>query len=489
MPALPKLKVDPLADQMEEYAADPAGFVRDAYGWGDGALAKHSGPRAWQEELLGVIGAHLQDETTRCTPLRIAVASGHGIGKSAFISMVLDWAMSTCPETRAVVTANTDAQLRTKTWPEVAKWAKLGINADWWAIPATAMYEVDHEKTWRADASPWSENNTEAFAGLHNEGKRIVLIFDEASNIADKVWEVAEGALTDEDTEIIWLAFGNPTRNTGRFRECFGKYRSLWKTRQIDSRTVEGTNKAYLDELVQTYGEESDIVKVRVRGQFPSQSVSQFIASDRVEAAQNRVLGVVDEGAPLIFGVDVARFGDDKNVIRGRKGRNGKPFKAIKWSGMDTVKSAEKIADAIQRMDPDQVFIDGGGIGGAVVDILKSWGYKVTEINFGSAAKDERRYANKRAEMWDDAKDWLGTGCIDEDVEFRDDLIGPEYMLDKNGRIILEKKEDMKARGLASPDDADAFVLTFAQPVQRKDMKTSRGVRPNAAVVNYRVLG
>jgi hypothetical protein len=373
--------------------------------------------------------------------------------------MVVDWAMSTCPETRCVVTSNTDTQLRTKTWPEIAKWTRLLVNADWWKVPATAMYEVGHEKSWRADAIPWSENNTEAFAGLHNEGKRIVLVFDEASAIADKVWEVAEGALTDLDTEIIWLAFGNPTRNTGRFRECFGKYRALWKTRQIDSRTVEGTNKEYLEEFARTYGEDSDIVKVRVRGQFPSQSVTQFIPTDLVTAAQERRLGPVDEGAPLIMGVDVARFGDDQNVIRGRQGRDGKPFKAMKWRGTDTVKSAEKVADAIQRIKPDKVFIDGGGIGGAVVDLLTSWNYAVTEISFGSTAKDEGRYANKRAEMWGDCKDWLVTGAIDDDMELRDDMIGPEYMLDKNGRILLESKADMKSRGLASPDDGDAFCF------------------------------
>jgi len=484
-------KADPLAEEMDQYAADPAGFVRDAYPWGQGPLTKHAGPRQWQLDVLNDIGAHLSDPATRCTPLRLAVASGHGIGKSALIGMVVDWAMSTCPETRVVVTANTDTQLRTKTWPEIGKWTRMLINADWWRVPAVSMYEVAHEKSWRADAIPWSENNTEAFAGLHNEGKRILLVFDEASPIADKVWEVAEGALTDLDTEIIWLAFGNPTRNTGRFRECFGRYRALWKTRQIDSRTVEGTNKAYLDEMVRTYGEDSDIVKVRVRGEFPSQSVAQFIGASAVEAAQARRIHIVDPMAPLIMGVDIARFGDDQCVIRGRQGRDGKPFKPIKWGGTDIVKSAEKIADAIQRLNPDQVNIDGGGIGGAVVDILKGWNYKVTEVNFGAAATDEKRYANKRAEMWGDAREWLDTGMIDDDQQFRDDLIGPEYMIDKNGRILLESKADMKARGLASTDDGDAFVLTFAQPVQRKDAKTSRNRAnaPKAAVTNYRILG
>ena len=480
-------KADPLADQMEDYAADPLGYVLDAYPWGTGALTKHTGPRAWQRDGLEEIGAHLQNPATRCKPLRMAVASGHGIGKSAFISMVLGWGMSTCAETRAVVTANTELQLRTKTWPEVSKWAKLGTNADWWAIPATALYERQHEKSWRADATPWSENNTEAFAGLHNEGKRIILIFDEASKIADKVWEVAEGALTDADTEIIWLAFGNPTMNTGRFRECFGKYRHLWKTKQIDSREVEGTNRAYLDELVETYGEDSDLVKVRVRGQFPSQSVAQFIASQVVDEAQSRVIQR-DPGAPLILGVDIARFGDDKSVIRGRMGRDGKVIPPLKWSGMDTVFSAGKVAQAIDLYKPAAVFIDGGGVGGGVVDILKSQNYRVTEVNFGSAASESKKYANKRAEMWGDLRDWLATGSIDADMELRDDLTGPEYTFDKDTRILLEKKDDMKKRGLASPDDGDALALTFAASVQRTDMRTSRGGRAGMSITQDSVL-
>lgn len=476
---------------MDDYATDPLGWVCDAFPWGTGVLEKHAGPRNWQRDVLGDIGRHLSNPATRCTPLRLAVASGHGIGKSALIAMVLGWSMSTCPETRGVVTANTDGQLRTKTWPEVAKWARLAINADWWSVPATAMYEKDHEKSWRADATPWSEHNTEAFAGLHNEGKRIILIFDEASKIADKVWEVAEGALTDENTEIIWLAFGNPTQATGRFRECFGKYRHLWKTRQIDSRTVEGTNRAYLDEMVSTYGEDSDIVKVRVRGQFPAQSVSQFISSELVADAQTRRQTTIDPGAPFVLGVDIARFGDDESVIRGRKGRDGRVIPPIKWRGMDTVFSAGKVAEAIVRYKPDAVFIDGGGVGGGVVDILKSQGFRIVEVNFGGAARDEKKYANKSAEMWGEARDWLLTGSIDSDDKLRDDLCGREYGFDKDGRIQLEKKKDMKKRGLASPDDADAFALTFAQPVQRLDMRTSRNFsgRPaTAADRGYRVL-
>lgn len=471
-----------LADELEGYAADPLGFSHDAYRWGEGALLHHTGPRTWQAEILSVIGEHLSDETTRTQPLRIAVASGHGIGKSALVGMIVDWSMSTCPETRVVVTANTENQLRTKTWPEISKWVKLAANADWWNVPAMSMYEKAHEKSWRADASPWSENNTESFAGLHNEGRRIVLIMDEASGIADKVWEVAEGALTDSNTEIIWIAFGNPTRNTGRFRECFGKWRSQWVTRQIDSRTVEGVNKEYLDEIVASYGEDSDFARVRVRGVFPRAGSNQFIPSDSVAEAQERVVEL-DRGAPIIMGVDIARFGDDKCVIRFRRGRDARTLEPIKWRDRDTHYSAQKIAETINQFHPDAVFIDGGGVGGGVVDMLKAWGYRVIEVNFGGSAGNEGDYANKRAEMWGLCRAWLPTGAIDKDPELHDDLIGPEYGYDKDGRIQLEKKDDMKKRGLASPDDGDALVLTFARPVARKDIASAMAGRPTQATV------
>ena len=212
-----------LIDDIASFTHDPLGYALYAFPWGeDGTeLAHASGPRQWQADAFREIRDHLQNPATRHQPLMLARASGHGIGKSAFISMLINWGMSTCEDCKVVVTANTDNQLRTKTWPEIIKWSNLAITKEWFTCTATAMYSNDpgHDKRWRADAIPWSEHNTEAFAGLHNERKRIIVVFDEASNIADLVWEVAEGALTDEDTEIIWVAFGNPTRNTGRFRE------------------------------------------------------------------------------------------------------------------------------------------------------------------------------------------------------------------------------------------------------------------------------
>ena len=328
---------------------DPLLFARTAYEWGKGQLSDSAGLRQWQADVLDDIGKHLRNPDTRYQPLMLSVASGHGIGKSALISQILHWGLSTCADTKIVVTANTATQLSTKTWPEVSKWVRLGINAHWFNVTATAVAvrDPEHDRTWRADAIPWSENNTEAFAGLHNKGRRIILIFDEGSAIADRVWEVAEGALTDENTEIIWLAFGNPTRNSGRFRECFGRFKHRWINRQIDSRTVDGTNKEQIAQWVDDYGEDSDFVRIRIKGEFPRAGNMQFIPSDIVEAARKRQAEAY-RFDPCVMGVDVARFGDDESVIVIRRGRDASSVPWVIKRGLDTVDLASVVVDLCQ---------------------------------------------------------------------------------------------------------------------------------------------
>ncbi|TDY26288.1 hypothetical protein B0G81_6798 [Paraburkholderia sp. BL6665CI2N2] len=461
-----------LIDEIGAFANDPLGFVLFAFPWGEGELAKHPGPDEWQIDLLRSIGEGL---ITATEAIQIAISSGHGIGKSAFVSWLILWAVATFEDTRGVVTANTDTQLRTKTWPELMKWHRLCICEHWFTVTATAIFSKQpaHEKTWRVDMVPWSETNTEAFAGLHNQGKRILVIFDEGSAIADKIWEVTEGALTDEDTQIIWFVAGNPTRNTGRFRECFGRMKHRWLRRQIDSRTVRMTNKRQLAKWVEDHGEDSDFVRVRIRGVFPRAGTMQFISSELVEQAQKReaVAGLHD---PFIIGVDVARFGDDRSVIAFRKGRDARTTKWIECRGLDNMQLAARVAVEFDRYRADGVFVDEGGNGGGVVDRLRQLGYPVIGVQFGSKADRSMpgtelvTYFNKRAEMWGEMKEWLKGGAIPDDIELEQDLIGPEYsfkLLEGKDAILLESKKDMKDRGLASPDAGDALALTFAYPV------------------------
>lgn len=464
-------------DYIASFVHDPLGYIKEVYPWGEEGteLARHAGPRQWQSDVMQTIGDHLSNAKTRFKPLRIAVSSGHGIGKSAGISMITKWALDTCVDTRIVVTANTETQLRTKTWPEIAKWQRLSETKDLFKTTATAVTSADPEaeKSWRADAIPWSENNTEAFAGLHNEGKRIVLIFDEASAIADKVWEVAEGALTDADTEIIWIAFGNPTRNSGRFRECFRKHRKLWKTFQIDSRTVEGTNKEYLQEMVDTYGEDSDVVKVRIRGIFPSMSLKQFISTADAEAAQGRHLEPSQYSfAPVILTCDPAWEGDDDIVIAKRQGLKFDILRVLPKNDND-IEVAQLLAQLEDEHKADAVFVDAG-YGTGIVSAGKTLGRSWRLVWFSGEAGDQG-CLNKRAEMWKLARDWLKEGgAIPDDQVLVDELTGPETVARLDGKIQIESKKDMKKRGLPSPNRADALCLSFAFPVSTARRRAGR---------------
>lgn len=460
-----------LIDDIASFTHDPLGYVLYAWDWGNGELAKFPGPDEWQVGLLNEIGEKLRSGAINgvSEAIQMATASGHGIGKSALVSMLILWAMSTHEDTKGVVTANTDTQLRTKTWPEVTKWHRLSINRHWFNCTATAIHSVDpaHEKNWRIDAVPWSIANTEAFAGLHNQGKRVLLVFDEASAIHDKIWEVAEGALTDDDTEILWFAFGNPTQNTGRFRECFRKFRHRWSTRQIDSRTVKITNKAQLQKWVDDYGEDSDFVKVRVRGMFPSASMKQFISTDDVDAAVKRHLRPEQyEFAPKVITVDPSWSGDDPFVIAIRQGLMFKVLRTIPKNDND-IQMANLIAQLEDEHEADAVFIDAGygtGIKSAGDTMGRAWQL----VWFGEKPIDAG-CLNKRAEMWKAARDWLKQGgCIQDDPDLYQDLIGPETVPRMDGKIQLESKEDMKKRGLPSPNKGDALAISFAYPVGKK---------------------
>lgn len=476
---------DPEQELVELAAActhDPVRWTQLAYDWGHGELAAYDGPRDWQAELLVQIRDHLADPDTRHQPLLLARASGHGIGKSAGIGMVVNWALSTCEDTKVVITANTDTQLRTKTAPEVGKWQRLSITSHWLDVQATsvAVRDKDHAKTWRADFVPWSEHNTEAFAGLHNKGKRIVLIFDEASAIADKVWEVAEGALTDEGTEIIWIAFGNPTRNVGRFRECFRRFKHRWKARQIDSRTVEGTNKEQIAKWAADYGEDSDFFKVRVRGMFPSMSARQFIGEADVAAAYGKVLRPEQyEFAPKILTVDPAWEGDDEFAIGLRQGLSFRILRTMPKNDNDLV-AARVVADLEDEHKADAVFVDAG-YGTGIVSAGQGMGRDWTLVWFAGASADIG-CLNKRAEMWKAARDWLKSGgALPDDPQLRDELQAPEIVPRADGKVQIESKKDMKARGVPSPNRADALVLSFAFPVVKRNpldaYRNDRGCR------------
>jgi hypothetical protein len=487
---------------------DPLAFVTFVFPWGQkGTPLEHEpGPKKWQREALLRIKEHIAENKAAMANgqlpamLKRATASGRGIGKSSLVSWLILWNMSCNLGSTTIVAANTETQLKTRTWAELGKWHALAINehwfdrdtvslrpAKWFAEALTRDLKIDHGYYY-AIANLWVEDNPDAFAGVHNM-QGLTLIFDEASGIPESIFTVSKGFFTEPALHRYWFCFSNPRRNTGAFFELFHKYRNTWEGVCIDARQVEGKDSAEYDEIIATHGLDSDVARVEVLGQFPSQGDKQFIGSKLVTDAQTREI-VRDAFAPLAMGVDVARFGDDMSVIYFRHGRDARSMPPFKFKGLDTMQLANRVAELADKYRPDGIFVDGAGVGGGVVDQLRALRYKVFDVQFGTRADEDLKYVNKRVECWAKMKEWLLYGAIVDDGQLLDDLVGPEYEFDGAGRIKLETKEKMKKRGLASPDVADALALTFAANLGRKDMAGRSGRRAQVATgLDYNPLG
>jgi hypothetical protein len=479
---------DFLIDRMAGFRCDPLGFTKYAYDWGCGELEQYSGLEKWQEETLAHIGTQLKENRKIKDGFRpvikIAIASGNGIGKTAGISMLTNWALSVCGDAKVMITAGTGAQLATKTWPVLSTWFRRCITSHWFDIQATSIKarQPKHEETWRADAITWSKEKPESFAGLHNQGKLLVVIMDEASQIPDIIFETIEGAFTDKDTDIIFVVTGNPTRNNGYFHSCFTSRRKYWFTKQIDSRNVVITNKDELKKQQEFYGENSDWFRVHVRGEFPLSSTLAFIHMGLIEKARKVVMSERQfDFAPVIIGVDGSYSGDE-TVIFMRQGL----YSAMLWSAYnvrDDIAIANKVALFEDQLSADAVFIDMGG-GTGIMSAGKAMGRKWRLVSFAESAGREG-ILNKRAEMYDDVRTFLiDGGEIPDDAILAEQLNCVELKARIDGKMQLEAKEEIKKRLGSSPDRADAFCLTFAYPVKAKDDRL-RGDKRNTSKNRY----
>lgn len=496
-----------LAESLGALYDDPLGYVMFCFPWDTeksiqlvkldekykDRFDSEYGPDVWACEFLDDLGEQIRlrgfNGRDAVDPIAYATASGHGIGKSVLVAWLAKFILDTRPFSKGVLTANTAEQLKTKTWAEVGKWHKLSLTEHWFKYSAArgsmSLTHVDHKETWRLDAQTCREENSEAFAGLHAANSTPFYLFDEASNIPDKIFEVREGGTTDGEPMVF--DFGNPTRNSGRFYEnAAGKFRHRYRVRTVDSRSVAITNKSRIQQWVDDYGEDSDFVKVRVRGMFPSAGSLQFIKTADVEAAMRRET-FIDRSAALVIGVDVARFGDDESVIFPRLGMDARSFPPLRFQGLDTVQLTGRVIECLRDfrnkgLECAGLFVDGGGVGGGVVDQLRNLSYNPIEVQFGGGPTDKTTYRFKSDEMWGVMRDAIATRLIlPEDGELKDQLTQREYGYTLTGnKIHLETKKDMKARGLSSPDLADALALTFAMEVAPKPL----GENTNQTVVS-----
>lgn len=492
-------------------ADDLRAHVMFMYPWGKAntPLANFKEPRKWQIEELEAKTDHI-----RANRLRMAngqapkmwmgsKASGRGIGKSAEVSFEGLWMMTTRLGSTTIITANTEQQLVSRTMAELGKWHTLAINSHWFDRAAMSLRPAEWFKTlieeqlkidtgyYYLNAQLWSEEKPDAFAGVHNHNG-VMLKFDEASGIPQAIFSVSEGFFTEPVLDRYWDLYSNPRNNTGAFFESHHKYRDFWVTRQIDARTVEGTDPAVYQKIITQYGEDSDEARIEVYGQFPNSGDDQLIPMDAILGARDREI-IPDPGAPLLMGVDYGNGGKDPSVIRFRQGFDARTIPPIRVTGKEVLDfTANHVAPAIDKYKPDAVLLDANGVGAPGAEWLRAAGYKVISVYAQGSPRNENQYHNKRAECWNEMALWLRNGAIDGSGILLDDLKGPKKIIHKTtGKLQVESKDDMKKRGLASPNDGDALSITFGHNVARKDMAASRHSRRNrmASGMDYDVLG
>lgn len=500
-----------LLTDLLSFAPDPLRFVLFAYPWGkEGTpLAQYDGPRKWQRAELEAVRDHTCEQIFRQEnglPLRMykaAVKSGRGPGKSALFAWLSHWHVSTHIGATTILTANTESQLRSKTFPEFSRWFTMAINSHWWHVDSMKIYPRDwiaqlvaeqlqiDPHYWNIQGQNWSDENPDAFAGVHNM-YGLQVFFDEASGIPDPIWNVTSGFFTEENPFRYWMAFSNPRRNAGPFFNRFnkGEFRETWRTVTVNCREVEGVDQGAYDAIISEHGEHSDTARVEVYGEFPEASTDQLIANSLVREAQERQVEVFDDTEPLIMGVDPAPRG--RTVIRFRQGRDARSIPPRVLNGADNHGITDAIIELINVYNPDAIAVDAG-MGTGVIDNLRRKNIRVHEVWFGAAAEDpEGEFATLGGELWGKIRDWLPGGCIDDSPELFRDLTSRTWRWAgrEDSKKLLTPKKEMARDGIPSPDDADALAATFYPKVARRGRTAVRGGRgaPVADGIDYNVL-
>jgi hypothetical protein len=400
----------------------------------------------------------------------ISIRAGHGVGKTTDLSWLIQWFLLTRYDVKIPCTAPTSAQLYDVLWAELYKWqsrlkepfkSALRVLADRVIIDGIDKINFAVARTARRE-------NPEALQGFH--ARNLMYIVDEASGVDQKVYEVAEGALSTKDAMVI-LA-GNPTRRTGYFYDTFHKDMDMWTNLHWSSLDSPLVDPAYPKRVEKKYGRVSNVYRVRVLGQFPTQEEDQYIPLDWLEEAASRV--DVPKSGMVIWGLDPAYTGDNETALARRIGDHFLPMMGVR--GYDTMQVTGWIADLIDKSPkgekPDQILVDIVGIGAGVFDRLKELQYPVIGVNVGRSSSHIEKFANLRCDLWSRFREWLGDrrGSLPDDEDLLDQSASIKFHHSSNGKLHIETKHEMKKRGLVSPDRADAVVLTFYErrPLTRR---------------------
>jgi hypothetical protein len=427
------------------YRTDPVLFVKEVLG---------VDPDEWQKDFLNAVASGER---------KISIRSGHGVGKSTTASWAMLWFLLTRYPVKVVVTAPTSAQLYDALFAELKRWVKelpqpiqdlLDVKQERIELKASATEAFISARTSRAE-------QPEALQGVHSDN--VMLVADEASGVPEAVFEAAAGSMSGHNALTILL--GNPVRSSGFFFDTHNRLKDEWWTKRVSCIDSKRVSKEYVDDMKSRYGEESNAFRIRVLGEFPKSDDDTIIPMDLLESAKHRDTRAYED-APIVWGLDVARFGSDSSVLCKRQSNVVHTLE--RWRNLDLMQLTGAVVAQYEACDhkskPAEILVDSIGLGAGVVDRLIELKLPARGINVSESPAMGGTYLNLRAELWHKAKAWLEKR--DCKIPNNEDLIGElatvRYTFTSNGKIKIESKDDIRRRGLKSPDMADAFVLTFA---------------------------
>jgi len=430
---------------LTRYARSPLGFVSEVLG---------AEPDRWQREVLVELG---HGRT------RISIRSGHGVGKSTLLAWSMIWFLLTRFPVKVVVTAPTSPQLFDALWPEMRSWlAKLP--AAW-----QALLDVQSDRVMlraRPDDAFISARTSrveqpDSLQGVHS--RNVLLVVDEASGVPEQVFVAAQGSMSTAGA--ITILAGNPVRLTGMFWRTHTLEADRWYTRRVSCLDSPRASKEFAEEIANRYGADSNHYRIRVLGEFPVSEGDSLVSAQLVEEAMARI-PTIDASQPAIWGVDVARFGTDQSVLLKRQG-NVVTEPPRRWSRFDLMQLTGAIVaeyKATTQNPPAAIVVDAIGLGAGVADRLRELKLPAIDVNVAESPSNEGRFVRLRDELWQSVADWLATRTVSlpyDDV-LRNDLCAPRYGFSSEGKLKVESKDQLRSRGISSPDAADALCLTFS---------------------------
>ena len=426
---------------LEAYREDPVGFVRNVLG---------AHPLPWQEDFLRAIARGER---------RISVRAGHGVGKSTVCSWALIWHATTRYPQKAVVTAPTAAQLFDALYAELKSWVNRlpDVLRDSFEVFSDRIVLKGAPESSFISVRTSSSERPEALAGVHSE--HVLLVVDEASAVPEAVFEAAAGSMSGHSATTILIS--NPTRNSGLFYKTHHDLASDWFRMHVSCRENPLVSSDFIRQIAATYGETSNAFRIRVLGEFALADDDTLIPAELVDGASDRDV-VASPGEPLVYGLDVARFGTDRTALCKRKGNV--VLEIRHWGGLDLMQTVGAVMNEAKKDAPSEICVDTIGLGSGVADRLREMGLNVRDVNVAESSAMNPNANRLRDELWLSVKDWLGTRAvkIPKDEVLRQELVAPRYTFTSTGKVVVESKDGLKKRGMRSPDLADALCLTFA---------------------------